>query len=195
MVEKAIVDSLLSFASYPNTPAPTNLYEELKQCSDAQGIPDEQCSGMRSISAPRQYLDQESVRKNLGQNTGDPIPCSRESTIIDENGNEHFNQCIFIAIANSMNTLRGINLTPLQLRNSIMDQDKSLVDAMYDYKFLRIVYSVNMIYNVQIGVTILGKSRGYYLDGKYRKYSRFIEISWSPNPSPGHFRALRPRSH
>ena len=183
-MERATANSNQDSVTKSNTSTPTNLYKELKQRSD-----------VRSISAPRQYLNQKSVRKNLGQNTGDPIPCSRESTIIDENGNEHFNQCIFIAIANSMNTLRGINLTPLQLRNSIMDQDKSLVDAMSEHRFSRILYLVNMIYNVQIGVTIFGKSRGYSLEGKYRKYSRFIEISWSLNPSPGHFRALRPRSH
>lgn len=47
-----------------------------------------------------------------------------------------------------------------------MDQDKSLVDAMSEHRFSRILYLVNMIYNVQIGVTIFGKSRGYSLEGK-----------------------------
>lgn len=99
-VEIAIAMSLQDPVPNSNIPAHTNLYEELKQME-------------RATVNSRQHLNQKSVRKNLGQNTGDPIPCSRESIIIDENDNEHFNQCIFIAIANSMNTLRGINLTPL----------------------------------------------------------------------------------
>ena len=90
-----------------------------------------------------------------------------------------------------MNTLNGINLTPLQLRNWILNQDTSLVNGLKDIRSQRILSLIQNEFNVQIGITRFVGLK-YFIMGDFNENSRFIEISWSESE---HFRALRPRSH